>query len=216
MVVAGTTAYLALERNFGAVTGDSIVAVSTAGSDGGRAVATVLTSEAALMGVVTSGDIAIRDLGVLRGTGGRIDRLVAVNSATRDANDDILAIDLVTGNASVLVAATDIEADLGVSDIGPSAMAIDPGGTIYLINEFGTGAADNGIIAVANPGGGVGTATLLASQQRIVSAPTVRNIPGQRIQQLEFIGGNSLAAPRLGEIFFSEGMTDGVIRIRQP
>jgi hypothetical protein len=215
LAVAGTTAYVALERGFGAPSGDSVVAVSTVGPDGGKAAATVLVSEAALMRVVTSGDIAIRDIEGLRGSGSAINQLVAVNSATAGANDDILAIDLSTGAVSVLVAATDIEADLGVTDIGPSAMAIDPNGTIYLINKFGVGTADDGIIAVANPGNGAGTATLLASRQQIISAPTVRDIRGRAITALEFIDGNSMIAPALGEVLFSEGNSDGVIRVRQ-
>jgi len=215
LAVIGTTAYLGLDGFFGAITGDSIVAVSTTGPDGGQAAATVLVSEAALRSVVPAGDIAIRDMEWLHGSEGAINRLVAVNSATAGANDDILAIDLSTGGVFVFVAAADIEKDLNTSDIGPSAMAVDPNGMIYLINKFGMGAADDGIIAVANPGGGVGTATLLASRQQITSAPAVRDIRGRAISTLEFIDGNSMVAPSPGEVLFSEGNSDGVIRMRQ-
>lgn len=214
MAVIGHTAYITLNDRFNAFNGDSIVKIDVHSPDGGKTAATELVSQSQLEAVVGVGqDIDLNDIAVRPAKG----TLVVINSGRRESNDDLLEIDPQTGAVSVLVAATDIEADLGTTDVGYSGIDIGPNDIIYLANAFGTSgqAANRGIIAVANAGGGKGDATLFASQAEVIADPNVRTISGSPITSLSYQNAGLAVSPVTGEVFFAERNTAGVIGLRR-
>lgn len=106
----------------------------------------------------------------------------------------------------VLVAATDIEADLGIPDVGFSGIDVGPRDLIYLANAFGTPGylATRAIIALADAAGGRATASVYASEREILSVPSIRDMAGNALTQLGFINGGLAVHPITGEVFFTE------------
>lgn len=210
IAVRGKTIYVVLEANFGALNGDSIATVSVDAPDGGRTPAEEFVGEAALRDVLGFTDpLAFRPVGFLPNG-----NLVISNSAAAAASDDILEINTQTGAVSLLVAATDIEADIGAADIGPNGGAVDVDGTLYLTNAFGVGDTDDGVIVVRNPGGGRGNAAMLATEAQIIASPSIVSTNGDPITGL-FIINASAVSPRRGTVVFVDGNCDCLIRIRQ-
>ncbi len=210
MAVRGRTIYLVLEERFGAVNGDTVATVSVDAPDGGKTPAETLVSEDAFRQLLGLDDpLAFRVIGFLPNG-----HLVLANSAAAAASDDLLEIDVTTGAVSLLVAATDIEADLGTPDIGPNAGGIDPDGTIYLTNAFGTGQTDDGVIVIRNAGGGQGDASLLASEAMIIGSPNIFDINGDPIGGLFILSGSGVS-PARGTFVFAEGNCDCLIRLRE-
>lgn len=204
MAVLETTAYITLNDFFGSITGDSIVAIDVHAPDGGKTPATLLTSASQLMAAVggPSDVIALNDIAVRSAT----QTLVVLNSGSRDATDDILEVIPTTGQVSVLVAATDIEADLEIPDVGFSGIDVGPRDLIYLANAFGTPGylATRAIIALADAAGGRATASVYASEREILSVPSIRDMAGNTLRQLGFVNGGLGVHPITGEVFFTE------------
>jgi hypothetical protein len=214
MAVVGTIAYITLNDRFNAFNGDTIVGIDVHAPDTGKAVATELVSQSKLEAVVGVGqDIDLNDIAVRPSKG----TLVAINSGRAQSNDDILEIDPKTGTVSVLVAATDIEADLKATDVGYTAVDVGTNDVIYLANAFGTSGepATRGIIAIANPAAGKGDATLYASLAEIIASPNVRNISGAAITSLSYQNAGLAVNPKTGEVAFAESNTSGVIGVRR-
>lgn len=210
IAVRGKTIYVVLEANFGALNGDSIAIVSVDAPDGGRTPAQEFVGEAELRNILGFTDpLAFRPVGFLPNG-----NLVISNSAAAAASDDILEINTQTGAVTLLVAATDIEADIGAADIGPNGGAVDTDGTLYLTNAFGVGDTDDGVIIVRNPGGGRGNAAMLATEAQIIASPSIVNPAGDPITGL-FIINASAVSPRRGTVVFADGNCDCLIRIRQ-
>jgi hypothetical protein len=214
MAVIGHTAYITLNDRFNAFNGDSIVKIDVHSPDGGKTAAMDFVSQSQLEAVVGVGqDIDLNDIAVRPAKG----TLVAINSGRAQSNDDLLEIDPRTGVVSLLVAATDIEADLATTDVGYSGIDIGTNDVIYLANAFGTSGQPphRGIIAIANAGGGRGDATLFASQAEIIASPTVRTISGAPITSLSYQNAGLAVSPTTGEVFFVERNTSGVIGLRR-
>jgi hypothetical protein len=214
LAMIGTMAYISLNDRFNAFNGDSIVAVDVHAPDTGRATATELVSQAKLEAVVGVGqDMDLNDIAARPSKG----TLVAINSGRAQSNDDILEIDPKTGVVSVLVAATDIEADLRATDVGYTGVDVGANDVIYLANAFGTSGepATRGIIAIANPAAGKGDATLYASLAEIIASPNVRNISGAAVTSLSYQNAGLAVNPKTGEVAFSESNTSGVIGVRR-
>ncbi len=208
--VRGRTIYVVLEANFGAINGDTVVTVSVDAPDGGQTPAEELVSEDAFREIEGFLDpLAFRFIGFLPNG-----HLVLADSASRDASDDLLEIDTTTGAVSLLVAATDIEADLGTDDIGPNGGGVDPDGTIYLTNAFGVGETDDGVIVIRNAGGGTGEASLLASESEIIASPNIFDIDGNPLTSLR-IQNSGAVSPGLGTIVFVDGHCDCLIRVAE-
>jgi hypothetical protein len=212
MAVFDTTAYITLNDAFGAVRGDSIVQVETTSADGGATAATELVSAAQLQTAMKAKAevIALNDIAVRPAAG----TLVAINSGSPDSSDDLIEIDPFTGRVTLLVAATDIEADIGTTDVGFSAIEIGPNDVIVLANAFGTVGehANRSIIAIRNAGNGGGDARPYAYEVEILAQAPV--------SQLGFVNGGLAIHPITGEVFFSEtnprgpaGHTNGVIGV---
>jgi len=214
MAVLGTTAYIPLNDRFGAYNGDSIVKIDLHSPDGGKTAATEVISASQLEAVVGVGqDIDLNDAAARPSKG----TLLVINSGRAQSNDDILEIDPVTRSVSVLVAATDIEADLQTTDVGYTGIDVGPNDVIYLANAYGTAGEPpaRGIIAVANPGGGKGDATLFASQAEILAPPGIPNISGAPITSLSYQNAGLAVSPTTGEVFFVERNSSGVIGVRR-
>jgi hypothetical protein len=221
MAVLGTTAYILLSDRFGAFFGDSIVAIDVHSATDGKGVATEVISTAQLEAVIGQGqDIDLNDIAVrpTRGT------LVVINSGRAQATDDLLEVDPVQKTVSLLVAATDIEADLGIPDVGFSGIDVGPNDVIYLMNTFGTPGhpATRGIIAIANAKDGQGDATLFASQAEILASPEIRSVTGSPVAELRLQNAGLAVHPVTGEVFFTESdsrsprtQTNGIIGVRR-
>lgn len=212
LAVSGTTAYITLNDRFLSVLGDAIVKIDTHSPDGGTTAAEEFTSNAQLEAIIGVGnDIDVNDIAVNPKTG----NLIAINSGRADSNDDILEIDINTGEPRLLVRATDIEADLGTADVGYSSVGADADGTIYLSNAFGPSGdpTDDGIIAIRNPGNGAGEASVLASEAQIIADPDIRDINGMPVTDLRY-ENSSLVVSGSGTVFVSESRNvRGVISI---
>jgi len=221
MAVLGTTAYILLNDRFGAFSGDSIVAIDVHAATDGRGVAREVISTAQLEAVIGPGqDIDLNDIAVRPSR----NTLVAINSGRTQATDDLLEIDPERRTVSLLVAATDIEADLGIPDVGFSGMDIGPGDVIYLANTFGTRGhpATRGIIAIRNARDGQGDASLFASQAEILASPEIRSVTGDPVTELRFQNAGLAVHPVTGEVFFTESdlgrprtQTNGIIGVRR-
>lgn len=210
IAVKGRTVYVILEANFGALNGDTIATVSVDAPDGGQTPAQEFVSEdafRALLGLIDP--LAFRPVGFLPNG-----NLVIANSAAGAASDDVLEINVETGAVSLLVAATDIEADIGASDIGQNGGAVDANGTLYFTNAFGVGDTDDGVIVVRNAGGGVGDASMLATEAQIIASPTIVSTNGDPLTGL-FIITAAAVSPGSGTVVFAEGNCDCLIRIRE-
>ncbi|MCS6816648.1 MAG: hypothetical protein N0A16_12195 [Blastocatellia bacterium] len=218
MAVLGTTAYILLNDRFGAFNGDSIVKIDVHAPDGGRTAASELVSQAQLEAVIGVGqDIDLNDAAVWpsRGT------LVVINSGRAQATDDLLEVDPRTGKVSLLVAATDIEADLGIPDVGYSGVDVGSDDAIYLLNTFGTSGhpATRGIIAIRNAGGGKGDATLFASEAEILANPSIRNRAGSPVSRFFHQNAGFAVSLVTGEVFFVDSsgaaQTNAIIGVRR-
>lgn len=145
LVLVGNTAYVLVDGAFGAA-GDAVRSVDTATivNDGSKT-ATTVVGEAALLAASgqTAADHSLNDIKFINAN-----EAVVINSGVTNSNDNLVLVNVATGTASTYVAATDIEADLGVTDVGYGALAIDASGAVYLGNNFGVAAdaADDGII----------------------------------------------------------------------
>jgi hypothetical protein len=210
IAVKGRTVYVILEANFGALNGDTIATVSVDAPDGGQTPAEEFVSEDAFRAVLGLTDpLAFRPVGFLPNG-----NLVISNSAAGAASDDVLEINLETGAVSLLVAATDIEADIGASDIGQNGGAVDSNGTLYFTNAFGVGDTDDGVIVVRNAGNGQGDASMLATEAQIIASPNIVSTNGDPITGL-FIITAAAVSPGPGTVVFVDGNCDCLIRIRQ-
>lgn len=222
LAVVGTTAYITLNDRFGSPTGDSVVALDVHSASDGKGRATEVISASQLESVTgqAQSDIELNDIAVrpLRGT------LVAINSGRSSSSDDILEIAPVEKSVSLLVAATDIEADLGIPDVGFSGIDVGPEDVIYLANAFGTPGhpATRGIIAVRNARDGRGEASLFASQAEILATPEIRSVTGDPVAELRFQNAGLAVHPITGEVFFTESdtgsphaHTNGIIGVRR-
>lgn len=147
--------------------------------------------------------------------------MVVINSGRAQATDDLLEVDPETGRVSLLVAATDIEADLNIPDVGYYGVDVGPDDVIYLLNTFGTSGhpATRGIVAVRNAGGGKGDATLFASEAEIIADPSIRNRAGNPVTRLSHQNAGFAVSPVTGEVFLvdSSGATqiNGIIGVRR-
>ena len=150
--------------------------------------------------------------------------MVAINSGRPPATDDLLEIDPERRTVSLLVAATDIEADLEIPDVGFSGIDIGPGDVIYLANTFGTSGhpATRGIIAIRNARDGQGDASLFASQAEILASPEIRSVTGSPVTELRYQNAWLAVHPVPGEVFFTESdtarprtQTNGIIGVRR-
>ncbi len=218
MAVLGTTAYILLNDRFGAFYGDSIVTIDVHAPDGGRTAATELVSQAQLEEVIGIGkDIDLNDVAVWSSRR----TLVVINSGRPQATDDLLEVDPETGRVSLLVAATDIEADLEILDVGYSGVDVGPDDVIYLLNTFGTAGhpATRGIIAIRNAGEGKGEATLFASEAEILADPSIRNRAGDPVTRFFHQNAGFAVSPVTGEVFFVDSsgpaQVNGIIGVRR-
>jgi hypothetical protein len=222
LAVLGTTAYITLNDRFGAFSGDSIVAIDVHSATDGRGVAQEVISAAQLEAVTGQGQDAIElnDIAVRPSR----NTLVAINSGRAQSNDDILEIDPQAGTVSVLVAASDIEADLGIPDVGFSGIDVGPEDVIYVMNTFGTSGhpATRGIIAIRNARDGQGEASLFAPQAEILASPEIRSVSGTPVTELRLQNAGLAVHPITGEVFFTESdlgrpttQTNGIIGVRR-
>ncbi len=218
MAVLGTTAYILLNDRFGAFYGDSIVKIDVHAPDGGRTAATELISQAQLEEVIGIGrDIDLNDAAVWSSRR----TLVVINSGRAQATDDLLEVNPETGKVSLLVAATDIKADLGIPDVGYSGVDVGPNDVIYLLNTFGTSGhpATRGIIEIRNAGEGKGEAVLFASEAEILADPSIRNRAGGPVSRFFHQNAGFAVSPVTGEVFFVDSsgatQTNGIIGVRR-
>lgn len=212
IAVRGRTVYVVIEANFAGESGneDSVKTLSVDAPDGGKTPAQVLITEDAFRAVLGLIDpLAFRVFGFLPDG-----RFVIANSASGAASDDVLAINTETGEVSVLIRATDIEADIGAADIGQNAGAVDADGTIYMTNAFGVGATDDGVIVSRRTEDGRWRSSLLVSRTQILNSPNIFDINGMPLMSL-FIVNASGASPSPGTFVFAEGNCDCFIRIRE-
>ncbi len=151
MVMAGNTAYLLCDGGFGNPDGDCIKSVdtSTLVNDGSKA-ATLAVTEATLLAATgdTAANDSINDMKLLSGN-----NYVAINSGATGSNDNVITVNPVAGTASLLVNATDLEADLGSTDVGYNSVAVDGAGRVWLANMFGTpsnASGDDGVLILSN------------------------------------------------------------------
>lgn len=146
-VLRGNTAYMLVDGGFSAAE-DAVIAVDTSTIvNTGLAPVTTVVGQAALLAATgdTNTNNSLNDISFINAT-----EAVVINSGATASNDNVIKVNVSNGTASLLVAATDIEADLGATDVGYSAVEVDNNGNIYLANMFGAGATDDSIITLTN------------------------------------------------------------------
>jgi hypothetical protein len=212
IAVRGRTVYVVLEANFGALNGDTVVTVSVDAPDGGQTPAQTFVSEdafrAALGPVGLTDPLAFRLVGFLPNG-----NLVLANSAASASSDDLLEIDITTGAVSMMVKATDMEAALVTTDIGPNGGGADPDGTIYLTNAFGAGESLNGVIVVRNTNG-QWNSSLLVTQAQVVNSPNIYTIDNQPLTKLFMVNGATVA-PAKKTFVFADSNCKCLIRLKE-
>ncbi|GAB4324631.1 MAG: hypothetical protein Kow0059_20350 [Candidatus Sumerlaeia bacterium] len=211
MWVGGNTAYLLVERNFGAAE-DAVLKldVSTIVNDGSL-VPTTLTGETDLL--TATGEASNSSLAVncTEGISPSATEIIVGNSGSGSSNDNLISINVSTGAASLYLQATDIEADLPDSDIGFSDIAISPNGDIILTNSFGGASFDDGVIHVTGITPPNGTATGW-------SETTIATDVGQPSGQVSHQDENAVwDATRNAFVIASDGnLTEGLLMIQMP
>ena len=168
--VVGNNVYYWTEDGFGGT--DDIYVVDTNDGAAPDAIGTVFCTEADILAVTgqSAGDPRISDM--ITNPDGDI---LAANSGSSSSNDDILRIFVTTGtpgSVEVYLAATDVEADLGITDVGYTVID-QRNDSLILGNFFGTGAEDDAFIQVDNISGGAGDASLLITEAQAVADPEI-------------------------------------------
>jgi len=149
MVMNGNTAYILNDNYYFPNLAEGIYAISTSPVvDDGSKTTTLIVDSAALQ--AASGDsssaLALSD-GVMLDA----NTMILINSGVTASNDNLVKVDLSgTPTASLYVAATDIEADLGTTDVGFTAITADPSGKVYLHNYYGNSTFDDGVVILSN------------------------------------------------------------------
>ncbi len=158
MAVVGSKVYVVLNDSLGSAQGDVVMAVDTASPQAdGTAPATVAVNQTPLMGA--TGDIP-SNMGLNGAADNGAGHLLATNSGTTLATDNVVRLDPAAGTAATHVAATDIESDIGATDVGFTSIAVDSSGRVWLANMSGTGTGDNGIVILDAISPPTATATL--------------------------------------------------------
>lgn len=211
LAVIGTTAYIYADGYYGCPTGDSVLSIDTT-LTGGTTAATVVVQDSDFQ-ALTSGNVwGINDMDV-----NSDGDLVLCNSAYAGANDNIVLLDLPAGTLSILVDATDIESDLGATDVGFTSMAVDAANAdrIYLYNYYGQGDGDDDMIVIDNAGGGVGDASIFITEDDIINFPHVVDEDGNAVTGL--VGNTeALVVVDAETIMFSDDALDGIVEVSPP
>ncbi|MDK2973579.1 MAG: hypothetical protein PWP23_3334 [Candidatus Sumerlaeota bacterium] len=145
--VVGDTACVLVESTFGAAE-DAVLTLDTSTLvNTGAAPVTTLIGQADLL--TATGETDANNMSLSTAAALDANTLLVVNSGSAASNDNIISVDLTTGAGSLYVAATDIEADLGATDVG--FVAITTGdGKVFLSNGYGSGTSDDGIVVLSN------------------------------------------------------------------
>lgn len=148
MFMQGDTAYLLVERTFGA-SEDALLAVDTSAAvSDGTATVTPIVGETELLAASGQTDANYRHVA---GVALSPTELLILNSGVIGSNDDILKVTLGAPNtATTHVRATAIEAAIGATDVGFTGIALDTEGRIYLANWFGAGATDDSVVTISS------------------------------------------------------------------
>jgi hypothetical protein len=168
--VIGNRIYLWSEAGFGG--SDNVMVLDTNDPAAPNAVATVFTSGVAIDLVV--GSFSPGDARLNAWTVDANGDILVTNSQAVVSNDDIVKINVATGvpgTPSVYVSATDVEADLGTSDIGWTFIEVLPSGDLLLGNCYGTGSIDDAIVHITNIAPPFGDATVVLSEAQAVADP---------------------------------------------
>lgn len=206
ILMDGNTAYLLVERDFGAAE-DAVLAVdtSTIVNDGSLSATTVI-GETDLLAATGETDA---DLRLNCGTTLSATELLVINSGRASSNDDILKITLGSPNTvAPFVLATEIEAETGDADVGMNAIAVAPNGDIFLGNAFGANnvGMDDGLIVI--------TGVASPSDITVLTAYTEAAISGDVGGSNLFLGGSNIVydASTGQVVIFSGGTgTEGLI-----
>lgn len=199
--VLGDTVLVATSVDFGDA--NALFTIDTTAT-GPTAAVTTLVDEAGLTAVtgLSGEDTSLNDLSS-DGT-----NFFGTVSKTGSANDDILQI-TPAGAVSVYVADSDITADLAaidaaVTDVGYAALTLDGDGDVWLLNPFGDGSFDAGVIESSN----------ITAPNGSADGITGADLDSQIGSNGAFLANDTLAYDSDNDqVLFFEGDTDAIIAI---
>ncbi len=204
--VIGNTVYIAVNDGFTAPQ-DAILSLDTNGAGAPAIAATVEVNEATLTGVFGVADTALVISAIEAGGSG----LYIGDSGSASGSDSFAEVVLPGGATSILVSEADILADISDTDTGFSSLTVDGAGSIWVTNNFGGPASDDGIIKLVSPGGGVAQAHLFPESQVVANVGGTEAGPGGGTDGIIYDAAQS----RILVTNSAAGATEGIIAISQ-